>query len=287
MESTQKIKLFGNRDFSENFDMSLNFIKQNYGAILKGIAILIPVVLVIAFFTPSASFGTTNIYDYSDFMDSYAAMFTLGAIVASLLSGLVSYSIFLYVISYMALYTKSPDGTVKSSEVWSKLANSFLPMIGGGIIFGILFFIGFVLCIIPGIIVYVYLGFYAYVYINEDRGIIDSFYRSYEIVSSNWWITFGYGLVFFILITIGGVIFNIPAYLSAIGYAFQIDLLTSDVYTYIANFIASVGQVLLLPILYIAMGVMYYSHRNKIERVDMETEIDSIGASVEEPNNQF
>lgn len=187
----------------------------------------------------------------------------------------------------MALYVKSPDGSVKNSDVWSKLANSFLPLIGGGIIFGLLSTIGFILCIIPGIIIYVYLGFYAYVYINEDKGVINSFYRSYEIVSNNWWITLGYGLVFLILISVGSAIFTIPTYLILLGHGLQIDFLTSDVFAYLANFIASVGQLLLYPILYIAMGVMYYSHRNKIERVDMETEIDSIGVSSQESNNQL
>lgn len=287
MEASQKIKLFGSRDFSGNFDMTLNFVKQNYGKILKGIAILIPALLIIAFFTPTTSFSSSSIYDYADLMESYAAMFTMGAIIVSFLSIMVTYCILLYVISYMALYVKSPDGTVKNSEVWSKLANAFLPMIGGAIIFGLLSTIGFVLCIIPGIIVYVYLGFYAYVYINEDQGVINSFYRSYEIVSNNWWVTFGYGLVFLILVSIGSLVFTIPTYLIGLGYALQIDFLTGDVFMYIATFISSVGQLLLYPILYIAMGVMYYSHRNKIERVDMVTEIDTIGTSVQEPNNQF
>lgn len=287
MEPTQKIKLFGNRDFSSNFDMTLNFTKQNYVKILKGIAILIPALLIIAFFTPDTNFSTMGVSDYSDLMDSYAAMFTMGAITVYFLSVMITYCIFLYVISYMALYVKSPDGSVKNSDVWSKLANSFLPLIGGGIIFGLLSTIGFILCIIPGIIIYVYLGFYAYVYINEDKGVINSFYRSYEIVSNNWWITLGYGLVFLILISVGSAIFTIPTYLILLGHGLQIDFLTSDVFAYLANFIASVGQLLLYPILYIAMGVMYYSHRNKIERVDMETEIDSIGVSSQESNNQL
>lgn len=220
-------------------------------------------------------------------MDSYAAMFSIGAIMVYFLSVMTTYCILLYVISYMALYTKSPNGEVKNSEVWSKLANAFLPMIGGGIIFGLLVSVGTILCIIPGIIVYVYLGFYSYVYLNEDRGIIDSFYRSYEIVSNNWWVTFGYGLVFLILVSIGGLIFTIPTYLAGLGYALQIDFLTSDIFAYIATFISSIGQLLLYPILHIAMGVMYYSHRNKIERVDMVTEIETIGVSTEESNNQF
>ena len=39
----------------------------------------------------------------------------------------------------MALYAKSPDGVVKSSDVWSKVAKALLPILGGSILFGILF----------------------------------------------------------------------------------------------------------------------------------------------------
>lgn len=286
MEASQKIKLFGNRDFSENFDMTLNFIKSNYGQILKGIAILIPALLILAFFTPSTS-SLTSVMDPSDVVGFYSSIFSIGIILVYFLSTLITYIIFLYTIAYMALYAKSSDGIVKNTEVWSKVANAFLPMIGAAIIFGFLSTIGILLCIIPGIIVYVYLGFYAYVYINEDRGIIDSFYRSYEIVSNNWWITLGYGLVFAILVGIGGVIFTIPTYLVGLGYALQIDFLSSDIFAYMATFISSVGGLLLSPILYMALGVMYYSHRNKLERIDMITEIENIGVNTDEPNNQI
>lgn len=286
MEPSQKIKLFGNRDFSENFDMTLNFIKLNYTKLLKGIAILIPALLILAFFTPTTSSLTAGM-DTSDVMGFYSSIFSIGFVLVYILSTLITYVIFLYTIAYMSLYAKSTDGTVKNAEVWSKVANAFLPMIGGAIIFGFLSTIGILLCIIPGIIVYVYLGFYAYVYINEDRGVIDSFYRSYELVSNNWWITFGYGLVFVILIGIGSIVFTIPTYLITLGYALQIDFLSSDMFAYIATFISSVGGLLLSPILYMALGVMYYSHRNKLERVDMITEIESIGVDTDETNNQF
>lgn len=287
MENSQKIKLFGSRDFSGNFDMTLTFLKQNYGKIIKGIAILIPALLILVFFMPNTNRMTSNVYNYSDVFDSYAAMFTLGAITVYFLSAIITYVIFLYTVSYIALYAKSPDGEVKSSDVWSKLANAFLPMAGGTIIFVILVSIGSLLCIIPGIIIYVYLGFYLYVYVNEDRTIIDSFYRSYEIVTNNWWITFGYGLVFILLLIIGRIIFAVPSLIAGIGIGLQIDFLSSDIFVYIVTLISAIGDLLLYPILYIAMGVMYYSHRNKIERVDMETEIDNLGTPSNEQNNQF
>lgn len=288
MENSQKIKLFGSRDFSGNFDMTLTFLKQNYAKILKGTAILLPVLLIVSFFSSNFNLLSLNTTGYSrNIFDTYSAMFTFSALIASFFMYLVAYIIFLYSISYMAVYAKSPDGNVNTKDVWSKIADVFLPLIGGGIIFSILLAIGFILCIIPGIIILVYLGFYSYVYVNEERGIIDSFYRSYEIVTNNWWITFGYGLVFFVLLYIGQIIFSIPSFIIGMGIGLQIEFFTSEIIVYIVTFITSIGGWLLPPILYIAMGVMYYSHRNKIERVDMETEIDNLGIPSNEQNNQF
>lgn len=272
MENLKKIKLFGNRDFSENFDMTLNFLKQNYVPILKGILILIPIYLVISYFMPNTS--TIS----SGSLSSSLGIFTLNFLIAYILIILTSVLAMLYVLSYMSLYTKSTDGVVNNSDVWAKISKIFFPVLGGSILFGLIVSAGTILLIIPGIIVYVYLGFYCYVYINEDISIIGSFQRSYELVSHNWWITFGYGLIFFIIVSILSAIFSIPTYLISIGVAFDIKFFTSDVYFYVATFISQMGSFLLYPILYVAMGVLYYSHRTRMEGIDMESDIDNIGS---------
>jgi hypothetical protein len=272
----QKIKLFGNRDFSENFDMTLNFIKLNYGAILRGICILIPLILIFVFLTPNTQDIAAS-YSYDDIWGTYAEIFTLNYIISFFLSVICTFLIYLYVIAYMALYAKSPDGVVKSADVWSKVLNALLPTFIASIIFGILVGIGAMLCLIPGIILYVYFGFYIYVYVNEDRSMMDSFTRSLDLVKNNWWITFGYGLIFALLIFIGRLIFAIPSFLTGLGSSLEIEFLSSDIFFYIVTLISGVGDLMLLPILYMAMGVMYYSHRNKLEGLDMESEIDNIG----------
>lgn len=287
MEKAQKIKLFGSRDFSGNFDMTLNFLKQNYLSILKGMLVLIPVYLIISYLTPTTASLTPSADMYGGAFSTFMSIFTINFVIAYILIIIVSLATFLYITSYMALYAKSPDGIVKSADVWSKVAKAFLPILGASIIFGILVSIGFILCIIPGIIVYVYLGFYCYVYVSEEKGVIDSFYRSYELVTNNWWVTFGYGFVFLLVVSIIGGIFSVPAYLAALGPILQIDFLSGAVYGYISGFISYIGTFILYPVLYVAMGVMYFSHRNKVEGVDIETEIDNIGISTDDQKNQF
>lgn len=277
MNEHKKIRLFATRDFSENFDMALNFIKQNYGAVLKPLCILIPIIIISVFVAPDTSSISTDIYSYDNPLDIYREIFTIGYFLAVFLALMSTFILMLYVISYMAVYSQSEDGKVKASDAWNKVLNSVLPLFLGGIIFWILVSIGSMLCIIPGIIVFVYLSFFNYVYINEKRGLFESFQRSYELVKGNFWNTLGIGLVFGILIAIGSLIFTIPSYLTGFGMAFGVDLFSNSIFIYIAGLISSLGQFILLPILHMAMGVVYYSLRNQSENINEESEIDNIG----------
>ncbi|MDR1505463.1 MAG: hypothetical protein LBT43_23705 [Prevotella sp.] len=285
METREKIRLNGNRDFSGNFDMAIKFIKQNFGPIARGLSYLIPLLLIAAFCIPNlfsmyyqmGAHGLNN--PYEDFTVSSFLMAAIGYI----LLWLAMFAMILFTISYMSMYVKSDDGVVDNIQVWKKTAKVALPAFGASILFGLAFTIGFVLCIIPGIIVMVYLGFYLYAYINEDLGIMDSFQRSIELVRNNFWITLGYGLVFVIILSLISSVFAIPYYIGLIASTFQVKFFANDFFFILSIMILFVGSIFSYIIMYTAMGVMYYSHRNKIEGNDLEFEIDSIGNQNDTP----
>jgi hypothetical protein len=275
----KKIKLYETRDFSGNFDTTLNFIKQNYGAILKPLLIVIPVILLAVYLQPN----TSDIQvDYQNPWVAFAQVFSFEFLLANILIWLSLFIVMLYTTCYMAEYVKSADGKVDTANVWPKVFASILPVLAASILYSILMAVGFLLCLIPGIMIAVYLYFYMYVYIVEDRGVVDSLQRSYELVKGNWWVTFGYLIVFGIISFILSLIFMIPSIFVGLGAFMQIDFLTGDVFIYIASFIKGIGQVLVYPIVYIAGGVMYFSYRNQLEGIDMESDIDNIG----EPQDQ-
>jgi hypothetical protein len=270
-----KIKLYESRDFSANFDTTLNFIKQNYGAILKPLLIVIPVILLAVFFQPNSS---DIEYDFSDPLAIYAGIFSFKFFLSNFLFWIATFIIMIYTTCYMAEYTKSPDGKVDSSKVWPKVLGSILPVFAAYVLYSILSVIGLMCCIIPGIIVAIYLYFYMYVYIVEGRGVVASLQRSYELVRGNWWSTFGYLLVFGIMSIIVSLIFSIPTLLVTLGAYIQIDFFTGDVFVYVTSLIARTGDVLIAPIMCIAGGVMYFSYRNRLEGIDIESDIDNIGS---------
>ena len=106
MEQPQKIRLFASRDFSGNFDTSFAFIKQNYGAILKPLLYLIPILLIASFFMPN-NMDTSDMAGYTDPLDIYWDMFTFSFFVAYLFMMMAMLLMTTYVIPYLVLHSSS------------------------------------------------------------------------------------------------------------------------------------------------------------------------------------
>lgn len=88
----------------------------------------------------------------------------------------------------------------------SRAIKKFLPLIGLGIVIAIGISFGFILLIVPGIILYLMWIIATPVMMAEDRGIIDSLKRSADLTSgSKWWI-FLLLLIFFVLASAFGLL---------------------------------------------------------------------------------
>lgn len=272
-----KINLFGTRDFGQNFDMSIAFVKQNYVAILKNICFFIPLILIGALIMPSPMEIQSRqqaITSVSDIFNVYG----IDSLIAYICIGLASLASATYTISYMAEYVKSETKEVNSSAVWSNFGKVILPLFICQIVYIICVTMGTILCIIPGIFIAISCAFYSYTYIVEEETIIGSLKRSYELVKGNFWITFGFGLVIGIVVSIIGSLFSIPLMLSSIGQVLGIETFSSSMYVITTSIISYGGQLLISPISYMALGVFYFNLRNQNEGIDMKENIDNLGS---------
>ncbi|NDV70329.1 hypothetical protein [Dysgonomonas sp. 25] len=278
MEHQEKINLYRVRDFSENFNVLFDFLKQNFGPIIKGIIFAFPVMLVVTYLLMGLK-GVENVRDFNDMFLLYGSA---KVILGSILSMIVNLCVTYYTIIYMVKYTETKGIVVDNKEVWKRMKSVFLPLFGASILYGLGVGIGFLLCVIPGIIVLIYLLFYQFVYVAEDSSIIDSFSRSWELVKDNWFVTFGFMLIVGILMWILSWIFSLGTFLPALGVAFDIPALGSDIVIYISSFIAQAGSLLLMPISGVAIGVLYFSRRSDVDHIEINTDIDSLG-EIEQP----
>ena len=103
------------------------------------------------------------------------------------------------------------------------------PYIGASILFGLGFYIGLILCIVPGIIFAVAFGFYGFVIAErgEGMGVIDSLKESADLTRGNRWQLFGLGLVLLLINLVGvilcgvGLIFTLGITIIAWSYVYR------------------------------------------------------------------
>jgi hypothetical protein len=130
-------------------------------------------------------------------------------------------------------------------DLFSAAGPFILPLIGFGILYAIGVTIGFLLLVVPGLILITFWSVGAPAIVVEGIGPIDAFGRSWHLVRGNAWPVFG-ALLVVLLIVIGvGVVLGAIA--TPIG--------DGEAATYVA---AIVSSALTAPIFAIAVTVLYY-----------------------------
>ncbi len=124
-----------------------------------------------------------------------------------------------------------------------------LPLIGVGILAGIAIGIGFLLFVVPGLILLTIWAVIAPVIVVEHSGVIDAFGRSRALVKGNGWQVFGVILVVFLITAVASVVLGaIGAGISnSFGMHLLVNLIASTLTAPIAALAASTIYFNLLP----------------------------------------
>lgn len=163
--------------------------------------------------------------------------FAVGVIAATLYQGMV-----------VSLVRDVQDGRRDSSvgQLVEATWPVVLPLIGAGILAGIGIAIGFVLIIVPGLILLTIWSVIAPVIVVERSGAIDAFGRSRALVKGNGWQVFGVIVVVYLIVTIASVVLG----LIAVGI--------SDTFLLRALF-NLIASTLTAPIAALAASVIYFN----------------------------
>lgn len=280
MESQQKINLLRVRDFTSNFSTIIEFTKQNYSSILKGICYVIVIgVITVTYFFTSMNTNMNKVTDITDIHEVLAIYkswrFPVGFITLCLMSLIIN----TFVICYISKYDESDSGIVNISSVWKKVSQVIIPLLVYSIIYGIIISFGFVLCLIPGIILAIFFTFYSYIYVVEKLSLVDTFKRSWKLVKDSWFTIFGIQLIIGIVILIITFLVNFSlSSLRVIGTTTSSEFLGGDIFLYITNLIINTISMLLSPIPTIATGILYFSCRADVDKIETNDNIKNIGS---------
>lgn len=141
------------------------------------------------------------------------------------------------------------DGRLDHSmgELFSAAAPFIVTLILNGILWGIAVFVGFLLLIVPGLILITIWAVVAPSIVVENRGAIEAFGRSRELVRGNGWSVFGAIVIAFLILV---AVYIVSA---AIGAAVADDA-GMVVMSVIANVIAAPITALVSSILFFDLG---------------------------------
>ena len=159
------------------------------------------------------------------------------------------------------------DGHRDSSlgELFSSVTPVFVPVIVVSILFGIGVAIGFILIIIPGLILLTIWSVVIPVTVVEQPGIFRAFGRSRELVKGNGWQVFGTILLVWILsIVVGAIGFAIAAAIDGV----------------IGALVAAIISALIAPITALTAALIYFALLSEKEPV---TQADPTTTSFTEP----
>lgn len=153
---------------------------------------------------------------------------------------------------------------------------------GAGFLYGIALFIGFVLVIIPGIIIGVYWAFGAIATVVDRKGPIEGLKYSWAIVRGHWWRTFLLGIVAMliavVLYVVIGFVVGLVAAAVAVGLGGSATATSENVTFIVDVVITPVVSAFGTPLIYGLGLAIYYDLRLRREGGDIAERIAAAAA---------
>lgn len=218
----QYIEFKAQRDLGQIITDTFNFIRNEFkpffGLILQ---VVLPYLLVmfaaLAFYFYSVGSLTNLVDDNALFDGSTTSILTMLAtflilITTGIIAYVLAHSTALY---YIKSYVEN-KGVVNTEIVKTNVKNSFWKFVGLGVIVGLAVTFGFLLCVIPGIYVFVPLSISFSLMVFKDQSVSDAFSNSFNFIKNEWWMSFLTIFVVGIIVSVIGSIFSVPAMIYSI-----------------------------------------------------------------------
>ena len=277
------------RELGDIITDTFKFIRLNFKPLFKAIfRITAPVFLILLFAIGYYSYLGMDILQNPFFAGNTEVNIEMYIISLFILfSSLLAFYVLLYgtVLNYIKSYIKN-SGVVDQTEIFQGVKSDFGSLLGLLLLAGIITIFGLLLCILPGVYVWVPLSLAPAMLIFARTSIIDSISYSFSLVKDNWWSTFFTLFVLTLLVYIIGLIFQFPMMIYMFIKAFTISRegsaanpaeLIDWVYVFF-NVISSLFQYLLSVIMVVASAFIYYHLDEKKNATGSYERISNLGS---------
>lgn len=276
------------RELGDIITDTFKFLRQNYKTLSKIVfKICGPVFLILIFALGYYSYLGLDSFDSpiirsGQMFDTEMFIF---AFIMMMLS-IAAFYVLLYatVLHFIRSYVEH-NGAINETEIYSGIKSDFGGMLGLLILTGIITMVGTLLCILPGIYLWVPLSIAPAILVFSRKSVIDSIGYTFTLIKDNWWTTFLCLLVMGILIYVIGVIFQLPVifyyFFKALTASEEISMVDSksmaDWFIIIVNVISTLAQYILSAIIVIATAFIYYNLDERLNHTGSYKTISNLG----------
>lgn len=205
------------RDLGAIISDTFKFIREEYKTIfrlyLKHVGWLLLLVIAASTYYQYQSLRVSSDFTFVNGPQKFLLDFISNTGISLLLVFLssIAYSAlsFTTINSIIKSYIKN-EGEVKDDEVSSYIGQFFSTTLGSFIAYSVLIFIGFLLCILPGIYLFVPLTLIFPIIVFQEKSFSEAFTECFKLIKQNWWISFATLVIISILIWLISSLFQIP-----------------------------------------------------------------------------
>lgn len=173
------------------------------------------------------------------------------------------------------------DSVPKWTDAFRVTINRLFPFIGLSFLVGLAVGIGFVLLIVPGVIIGLGLSFAAVAFWAEGSGATESMRRSWKLAQGRRWPILGVWLVAFVSYTVISVFITGPTLV-----AFFVD--STEVFLLLDNVGSALVSALIAPLSSCLLTATYYDARVRREGFDLQLAASQLDAMQQgEPDDPY
>ena len=314
MPEVKAIEFHKIRDFGQTLTVTAEFLRKNFKSLFKSVLFISGPFVIIGsllitqvfdnFFTLLTGQAAGITPDPSEFINIFG--FMMGGLLVLFLG---TTTIVASVYDYMVIYEQKGSNEIEVNEVWSKVKRSFWQVLGTIILYGLIILGAYLVLLIPIFILTAinpglsFLGLIilaaglAYLTTSssltfiirsyEGVGFGTAFSRSFHLVKSNWWVTFGIVVIASLIRSTVSSVFIVPTYVSFFitmfdstrTGTFQEPSLILQIINYITLMLYFIINTVLYALPLVVIAFQYFNLVEKKEAKGLMSKIDSFGTT--------
>jgi len=282
------------RDLGAIISDTFKFIRENWKQYFKTVLKIIgpflavgAALLIFAFISYSKASATLlngSSADNNMFFNTFGNMF-IWIFVLMILWGIIYTLLAEVSLFYIKSYIQN-NGIINFEEIKTNTFKNMWKFLGLGMVSIIMLLVGYVLCFLPMVYLSVVLFLAMPIMAFESKSITDTISHCFNLISGEWWNTFGVVLILGILVGVLGLAFSVPSIIYQFintGINIQnddptkmLEFIDNPIYI-ILNVLAYFGKFLLYSVTLISSAFVYFDLNEKKNLTGTYERIDSLG----------